>query len=437
MSQQKLNRLMKKSKTLEEKHKKLNKEVSDLRKASKPLLERPCSKYNKRDLVLRKTVVDPEFDRKTVLTDSHWHYIELLLRAGRGEKCLEAANYWNQAKNFYVATKNLDLVAKPLTTYYCFLNATKALLTYKGIDFDLQHGISAKYEEGGQIKLQNEHISIHKKGVLAGLSKYLDESINLIQQDVNTFGSKQANNLTREIFNETKLLISEANRPVFESELKNFLVNRKKIKSLPETYTLKNILYNLEFIHRAYKLSFNTDPELFIPIIKPRFVFDKNNDESWLEFQLEIGDSNVRTLTNIEGFERDDYYKTDAYYLRTRDVFKWSSRNNEANLDGFKSYYKKYRKMFVYIYSTNELWYFKRTNLTAGIINKNSMVLTFAAMHRLSEMSRYDPNRLDAHLASQHGWLLSEFINKSLYQFIDMISSEISGDDFRATGFRN
>lgn len=52
-------------------------------------------------------------------------------------------------------------------------------------------------------------------------------------------------------------------------------------------------------------------------------------------------------------------------------------------------------------------------------------------------MSRYDPNRLDAHLASQHGWLLSEFINKSLYQFIDMISSEISGDDFRATGFRN
>ncbi|MDW7617258.1 YaaC family protein [Peribacillus simplex] len=432
----KLDRLTKKFISLDDNYQKIKKEVSNLREASKPLLERPCSKYNNKDLVLRKTVVYPEFDRKTVLTDSHWHYIELMLRAGKGEKCLEAENYWNQAKNFYTATKNLDLVSKPLTTYYCFLNATKALLTYKDIDFDLKHGISGK-PETGQIKLQNENISIHKKGVLAGLSEYLGEPINLTQKNVNILGHKQAEVLTKEVFNKTKSLISVPNHEAFENELKTLLTNRTKTKSFPETYTLKNILYNLEFVHRAYKLSFNSEPELFIPIIKPRFVFDKSNGESWLEFQLEVDDSNTRTLTNIEGFERDDYYKTDAYYLRTRDAFTWSSKNNQENLDGFNSYYKKYRKMFVYIYSTNELWYFKRTNLTTGIINRNSMVLTFAAMHRLSEMSRYDPNRLDAHLASQHGWLLSEFINKSLYQFIDMISSEISGDDFRATGFRN
>lgn len=57
-------------------------------------------------------------------------------------------------------------------------------------------------------------------------------------------------------------------------------------------------------------------------------------------------------------------------------------------------------------------------------------------MHCLSEMSRYDPNRLAKHLEKSCGWLLTEFINKSIYQFIDMISSEISGDDFRVTGFR-
>lgn len=431
-----VDRLVKKSISLEENYQKIKKEISDLKEASKPLLERPCSKYNKRDLVLRKTVVYPEFDRKTVLTDSHWHYIELILRAGKEERCLEAANYWNQAKNFYTATKNLDLVAKPLTTYYCLLNATKALLTYKGIKFDLKHGISGKPEDG-HIKLQNEYISIHKKGVLAGLCTYLDEPIKLTQKNKNVFGHKQVEILTNDVFNTTKSLISESNRQTFKDELKNFLANRTRTESFPETYTLKGILYNLEFVHRAYKLTFNSEPELFIPIIKPRFVFDKNVDESWLEFQLEVGDSNTRTLANIEDFERDDYYKTDAYYLRTKNVFKWASKNNQTNLDGFKNYYKEYRKMFVYIYSTNELWYFKRTNLKTGIINRNSMVLTLAAMHRLSEMSRYDPNRLDAHLASQHGWLLSEFINKSLYQFIDMISSEISGDDFRATGFRN
>lgn len=428
---------MKKSYSLEENHQKLKKEVSKLREASKPLLERPRSKYNRRDLVLRKSVVYPAFDRKTVLTDSHWHYIELFLCASKEENCREAANYWNQAKNFYAATKNLDLVAKPLTTYYCFLNATKALLTYKDIKFDLTHGISGNHNEAGQIKLQNEYISIHKKGVLAGLCEYLDEPIMLTQKNENIFGDKRIDVLTKGIFIKTKSLISEGKCQDFENELKNFFTNYKQTKSFPEEYTLKNILYNLEFVHRAYKLTFKSEPELFIPIIKPQFVFDKSKDESWLEFQLEVDDSNARTLKNIEGFKRDDYYNTDAYYLRANDVFKWSSKNNQKNLIGFNSYYKKYRKMFVYIYSTNELWYFKRTNLTRGIINRNSMVLTFAAMHRLSEMSRYDPNLLDAHLGSQHGWLLSEFINKSLYQFIDMISSEISGDDFRATGFRN
>ncbi|WP_219836152.1 YaaC family protein [Paenibacillus sp. R14(2021)] len=436
MSEQRINKLSKKISSLEENQQKIKKQVSELKEASKPSVERPCSKYNKRDLVLRKTVVYPEFDRKTVLTDSHWHYIELFLRSGKEEHCHEAVNYWNQAKNFYTATENLDLVAKPLTTYYCFLNATKALLTYKRINFDLQHGISGKHE-AGQIKLQNEHISIHKKGVLAGLCEYLDEPINFTQRNVNILGNNQAAVLAREVFNRTRSYVSEHDHQTFERELKDFLTNRSKTKSFPETHTLKSILYNLEYIHRAYKLTFNSEAELFIPIVKPRFVFDRDSNESWLEFQLEEGDSNARTLSNIDAFEKDDYYKTAAYYLRSREAFNWSSKNNEANLDSFKSYYKTIRKKFVYIYSTNELWYFKRTNLTTGIINKNSLVLTFAAMHRLSEMSRYDPNRLDAHLASQHGWLLSEFINKSLYQFIDMISSEISGDDFRATGFRN
>lgn len=207
MSEKKLQKLINKSKSLEENHQKLKKELLEIKEVSKPQIERPCSIYKKRDLVLRKTVVEPEFDKKTVLTDSHWHYIELYLRAGKGEKCLEAANYWNQAKNFYEATKNLDLVAKPLTTYYCFLNATKALLTYKGIRFDLMHGISAKHKENGQIKLQNEFISILKKGVISGLCSYLGEPVILTQHYKPIHGARQVDVLTREILINTKSFI--------------------------------------------------------------------------------------------------------------------------------------------------------------------------------------------------------------------------------------
>ena len=60
-----------------------------------------------------------------------------------------------------------------------------------------------------------------------------------------------------------------------------------------------------------------------------------------------------------------------------------------------------------------------------------------AAMHRLREISRYEPQTLKKHLEKEQSWLLREFINKSILQFVDNISYEITGVDFRQTGFRN
>ena len=85
------------------------------------------------------------------------------------------------------------------------------------------------------------------------------------------------------------------------------------------------------------------------------------------------------------------------------------------------------------------MWYIKRADNRAqrGIIDKSCLVLTIAAMHKLSELSRYEPQTLDKYLNKEASWLLTEFITKSMYQFIDQISSEITGDDFRLTGFRD
>jgi hypothetical protein len=94
------------------------------------------------------------------------------------------------------------------------------------------------------------------------------------------------------------------------------------------------------------------------------------------------------------------------------------------------------RKELRYIYSSNALWYVKRKDLQNHIIEKSTLTLTIAAMHRLSELSRYNPQTLSKHLEKDASWLLTEFINKSIYQFIDQISSEITGNDFRVTGFR-
>ncbi len=180
--------------------------------------------------------------------------------------------------------------------------------------------------------------------------------------------------------------------------------------------------------------------ELFIPIIEPRFVHDKARKKAWLEIKLEPEHSNKTTLGRLIGYSLDKYYNNSTTYtLRRNKTFNWDAPRNNPNNDSIKnlnSYHEKIRRELRYIYSPNELWYIKRKNLTNNIIDKSTLTLTIGAMHRLSELSRYEPQTLSKHLSKDASWLISEFINKSMYQFIDHISSEITGSDFRVTGFR-
>jgi len=51
-------------------------------------------------------------------------------------------------------------------------------------------------------------------------------------------------------------------------------------------------------------------------------------------------------------------------------------------------------------------------------------------MHRLSELSRYEPEALAGHLEAKHNWLLSEFLRVAPMQFAYGIASEITGLEF-------
>ena len=359
-------------------------DIKSIKEKLKSKGPRPSIKINNNEITIRKTIIDPTFSNKTVLTDSTWYYVDIFLK---DKKEKEALTYWHQAENFFRATESLDMLSKPLTSYYCFLNATKALLTYKKVNFDLKHGVSGN-RLNGHILLQNEKISLCPRGVLSGLCQYFKEPIS----------------------------------------------------SPGEEYTLKDIFYNIEFIHRAYNLTYKQQAELLIPIDEIRFVFDRHRKEGWFEAKLEPQYSNQSTMQKLSGFSVDRYYSNKNYYIiRRNKTFQWVATRNsptQVSLNDFNNYYFNIRKRLRYIYSPNKLWYIKRTDLLNGIINRNPLVLTFAAMHRLSELSRYEPNTLDMHLSKSSSWLISEFITKSIYQFIDMISSEITGDDFRITGFR-
>src|SRR5690606_31425997 len=120
------------------------------------------------------------------------------------------------------ASLTIPETASPLTIYYCFLNATKALLTVKKRTFAEQHGATGKLQPGNT-NLQNEIITFHRNGILSALCSYFGEPCNA------------------------------------------------------EQYSLKDLLYNLPFIHRCFNLTFPSGyPEIFIPIVNPHFVIKDN-----------------------------------------------------------------------------------------------------------------------------------------------------------------
>lgn len=335
---------------------------------------------NSKPILVHKATIEPSFNKKSILVDNPWEYVELWIKRNSNSTALF---FWQQARGFYNATKQLPKTASPLTAYYCFLNATKALLEVKNVPYADRHGVTGDLS-GNMASLTNENIKFQSNGVLSELSRLLGEPVN------------------------------------------------------GEEYTFKELIYNLCYIHRAYTLTYSSDRELFFPINYPHFV--RINGQNYGFMTAEIKSEyyqNQNTINKLPNtFERDLGFP-DKYIIRKRNRFRWrtGAANKVSNLNSLKNYHKSVRKDIHYIYGSSDLWYFKRGN-TNNLIDKNPLTLTFALMHRLSELSRYDPIRLKKHFECQHNWLLSEFINSSPKQFIYGIACEISGKEFKVPGIR-
>ena len=118
--------------------------------------------------------------------------------------------------------KGLPLQSAPLLLYYAFMNAAKALLAAKGIAFSPMHGVSEwKPPTGTKLKGVTVAVRIKPHGVLPSLARYYGES-------------------------ETRT-----------------------------HHTLKDILYNLPYIHRTYCLTYTSQPEMFVPLRMPSFVVEE------------------------------------------------------------------------------------------------------------------------------------------------------------------
>lgn len=332
--------------------------------------------YNSKPLTIHKAIVGPHFNEKTVLVTSTWDYVALWLRRQHQDR---ASFFWEQARHFFDATAALPKTSAPLTAYYCFLNASKALLLAKNIQFTDKHGVSGKTLEG-KASLSNEEVEFQGSGILAALGTYLGEPANTSK------------------------------------------------------HPLKDVLYNLVFVHRAFDLTYKSSTELFVPIRNPQIVRSNGSNEAWFCAELEGKYANARTALKLAPKFEHDQGVSDRFLVRSRKRFDWTPSQKPASLKRYSDFHRQMRRHLAYIHSPQRLWYIKRNGGQTGLIPRSSLTLTFAAMHRLSELSRYSPDCLARHLEGQHNWLLSEFMAVAPMQFIDEISSELTGREFMIPG---
>lgn len=317
-----------------------------------------------------KAYVGPKFNEKTILVESHFQFIEMWLQRHGND---ESRVYWAQAKNFYHSALNTEISSKPLVAYYCMLNTTKSLLALKGIEVSAYHGISG-CPLSNKAMLVNEGIEIKSDGIFIGLSKY------------------------------------------FGASLEGKSVN------------LKDVLYNIPFIHRAFTTTHPGMQDLFIPIYDPHFVRNKNNNESWFCATIKDKQYAKESIFNKQrGWELDK--SEEKFTIRRKRRFKWVSRGvtKAQRIETLKDYHSKIRRDIKYIHSHQRLWYYKRNDRSSSVLPWPTPSLIYLGMHRLSEICRYEPLRLERHFKAQHNWLLNEFINHSLPNFVDQIACEICG----------
>jgi len=326
-----------------------------------------------RAVSLHSSILNPRFSASTVLCPDPWDYVSLWLQRKHKDK---AGFYWGQARQFYRASTMLPHTASPLSSYYCFLNATKALLAARTVSSSKDHGVTGETDTG-RCALVNELVRFKTGGVLPALCRVLGEGC--------------------------------------QSE---------------STYNLKLLFWNLPFIHRAYTLTYSSASELFLPLEAHGFARKSNSMETWFWGSIQKRYVTAKTKKTLPaGFEHDGGAGSE-WVFRRKKRFNWSGRNLDHSLTELIEYHRKIRSYVFPIYATKNRWYLKKSLAEADKVSHSPLPIIYACMHRLSELSRYDPQRLARHLQLQHNWLLAEFLDCAPAQFIHGIAAEITGDEF-------
>ena len=338
---------------------------------------------NGRDVLPHKATVSPNLGARTVLTNSHWEYVSLLLRRG---KKTDALFYWEQAHTFYEAAQGMPVESAPLLLYYSFMNATKALLSAKGVVFDEHHGIRAHNSRGpaSKIALSNEGVRIMNRGIAPALSQYLGEL-----------------------------------------ETSN-------------THSLEELFFNLPCIHRTFCLTYKNQKDMFIPLTNCSIKFDSATSTAYFSAQLSKDFTGSTHIRRLPPSLVSDPAVNDGQAIRSVATAALPSAvvGTDAELAAVANLLRTLRPDINYLNGSQTLWYAKGVVPGPARLERSPLTSTLVAMHRLSEICRYRPLELASFLTGHKNWLLNEFVRMSPSQFLDELAAELTGQQFMMPNVR-
>jgi hypothetical protein len=180
---------------------------------------------------------------------------------------------------------------------------------------------------------------------------------------------------------------------------------------------------------------------MFIPIRQVVYRNHPTEDYVWMTARVDGRLADRRSLGTLPAtFEVDEGYTSECV-IRTRRRVRWhcrgASKLEKRNaMNRLLSFHRRTRQNVVYISASPDLWYLKRNIGNSTALARYGLTLSFAAMHRLSELSRYDPKGLTKYLEGKENWLLSEFIELAPVQFLDELVCEMTSLEFGLPGIR-
>ena len=332
--------------------------------------------HKNQSLRMKKPYTTQDFTKHTVLTDDVYTYVSFFFDVHKkAMKFNDQQNkekygdpnqykynfYWKQSEIFYKSAKAIDVEASPVAAYYCMLNAAKAYISYTSESADDfvkdfgGHGILEDKDDAGN-----------------DLS-----TISIKHKDWGVF-------------------------PLFASKLDEDFYNVWPNRNI--SYSLKTLLYNMAFIHRAYMMTYaeksRTIDELFIPLERgttPTF-YKANDGKAYLVSKIDkryFSPSATKIPSDyIRSFGETNYnvYSNNQFWLISSNNAKYNSGSVSSEI---KELNAQYRKNYTYIKGNNRMWYLKRTQIqNDDVVNLSNMTLIMAAMHRISEIARYKPEQL-------------------------------------------